>query len=154
MIRWVKSFWRVVRIRHNAVFAALVLLTVAPMEPAFSGQVNGAFAVHVSVPVICKTATEGLFSVPLRAGSNDLGIVDAYCNAQNGYRLILKHGELPGGARLLIDNRSIVLSSGVAQTLLEVGHAPAYHERRHLVLVLPEQAGPTEELQLLIEAGS
>lgn len=140
--------------RHRALLGLVMLSAVSVMEPAAGEQASGLIGVHTTVPIICRVKTEAPFSQPLRAGSNDLGHADAYCNAYRGYRLTLEHGNVPAGTRLLVDSRPVALAAGTTETLLEEGDRPLYHEKRHMELVLPEDGDPHLVLRLVMNPRS
>jgi hypothetical protein len=91
------------------------------------------------VPVICRASIGSTTVHPIRA-TMALGQISEFCNSPRGYRVVMEHSPALKGARLLVDNAQVPLSTS-GSTVVSESHRPGAVQRT-LGLSLPAGAAP------------
>lgn len=138
---------------QNRIAAAAAILTLAgasAQADTGSARASTTIRLRAFVPVICHVELPAGPSMPDADGIAHLGMAQEFCNAPQGYRVVVNHPLDLEGAALISDGRRIPLSP-TGQTVLTDSYHPDI--RRVAVAVdLGDEPARFTSLGLRIEA--
>lgn len=132
--------------------AASLMLAIAsaPMTTASAGPETMTFRITGRVPTLCRIHLSSAFSAPDASGVADLGTAEEFCNAPNGYRVIVNHQSGLQGAAIIRRGVRIPLSP-TGQTVIVDAMHPAL-ERLSMALDVGDQPERMSAISIRIEA--
>jgi hypothetical protein len=102
--------------------SALLLTPSAAVPAAAASQEVANFRLTGIVRTVCRIEFSG-YGTPQGDGLIDFGAFTQLCNAAAGYRITMQHPANMTGAVLMIDGRSVPLSSGSETVITDENHA-------------------------------
>lgn len=104
--------------------AAMAALSFpAQADPGFGDRVSTTIRLYAVVPVICRVELDAQPGQPDEDGIVQLGIADEFCNAPQGYRVVVQHAPDLQGAALISGGVRIPLSPSGETVLTDSHHA-------------------------------
>jgi hypothetical protein len=102
--------------------STLMLVPLAAIPAAATSQETANFRLSGIVHTVCRLEFSG-YGTPQGSGVIDFGAFTQLCNANSGYRITMQHPANMTGAVLMIDGRSVPLSSGTETVIADENHA-------------------------------
>lgn len=132
--------------KSNLAFLALALVTAAS-SPAVSSSMNSfsskasySITLRGFVPVVCRVSVTAS-STSAEAGVQDLGALKEFCNAPDGYDVLIAHTGAANGAKVIVDGEEIALSE-TGQTVISTSPTAGIRDR-NLQLALNDNSALT-----------
>lgn len=119
--------------KSKLAYLALALVTVAASPAAsstansFSGASSYSITLRGFVPVICRVSVTPS-STAAETGVQDLGAMKEFCNAPNGYDVLIEHTGEANGAAIIVDGQEIALSD-TGETVISTSSTAAFRDR-------------------------
>jgi hypothetical protein len=102
--------------------SALLLAPLSAISPATAAQETANFRLSGIVHTVCRLEFSQ-YEAPRETGVINFGAFTQLCNANSGYRITMQHPANMTGAVLMIDGRSVPLSSGTETVIADENHA-------------------------------